>query len=132
MIEDYDGRARIEPCIGEAQRAGLLAIPSKRFCVNQLFFQIVMMAYNLWRWMNHVLIAKEHSTQENKTIEPAGLCLIPTLRLKMLFLAAKIVTHGGQEKIRYSVHDARSAELIDFMKYLDKQKIRFREYKKTG
>jgi len=132
VIEDYDGRARIEPCIGEAQKAGLLAIPSKRFCMNQLFFQIVMLAYNFWRWMNWVMIAKERSTQGNKTIEPATLCLIPTLRLKMLFMAAKIVVHGGQEKVRYSVHDARSAELIDFMKYLDEQRTTFRDYKKTG
>lgn len=132
VIEDYDGRARIEPCIGEAQKAGLLAIPSKRFCANQFFFQIVMMSYNLWRWMNWVLIAKERSNQEHPVSEPSTLCLIPTLRLKMLFLAAKIVSHGGQEKIRYSVHDVRSAELIDFMKYLDEQRIRFRGYNKTG
>lgn len=47
VIEEYDGRAAIETCIGEAQRAGLLAIPSKAFASNRVFFQMVMLAYNL-------------------------------------------------------------------------------------
>ena len=30
---------------------GLLAIPSRRFWSNHAFFQIIMLAYNLWSWM---------------------------------------------------------------------------------
>jgi hypothetical protein len=55
VIEDYDGRAAVEPLIGEAQREGVLAIPSKKFQSHHAFFQIVMLAYNLWRWMKLLL-----------------------------------------------------------------------------
>ena len=51
VIEDYDQRADAENLIGEAQREGLLAIPSRSFQAHHVFFQIVMLAYNLWRWM---------------------------------------------------------------------------------
>ena len=51
MITDYDQRADVENLIGEAQREGVLAIPSRRFQAHHAYFQIVMLAYNLWRWM---------------------------------------------------------------------------------
>ena len=49
VIARYDPRADVENCIGEAQREGLFAIPSKKFQTNYAYFQIVMLAYNLWR-----------------------------------------------------------------------------------
>ena len=45
-----DKRAAAENLIGEAQREGVLAIPSNNFQANHAFFQFVMLAYNLWRW----------------------------------------------------------------------------------
>ncbi|MFH0948836.1 MAG: transposase [Elusimicrobiota bacterium] len=141
VIEDYDGRAAIEPCIGEVQKAGLLAIPSKHFYMTQSFFQLVMLAYNLWRWMNLIMnhAKKSTSNKENvqntpqkKSDESPTYSLIPILQLKMLFIAAKIVTHGGQGKVRYSIHDARTAPLLDFMKYLDEQRRVEWQYKKVG
>ncbi|MBU4200582.1 MAG: hypothetical protein KKG09_03150, partial [Verrucomicrobia bacterium] len=45
VIEDYDQRADAENLIGEAQREGVLAIPSKRFQAHHAFFQLVMLAY---------------------------------------------------------------------------------------
>jgi hypothetical protein len=145
VIEEYDGRADIENCIGEAQRAGLLAIPSKSFASNHVFFQIVMLAYNLWRWMN--LAASRHAGNEEKkpgnkkaqeTMSPTT---INVLRLKMLFVAAKIVTHSDRTKVRYSAHDVRADAIIDFMRYLDRKRgeekqwgdtVAARYYRKTG
>jgi hypothetical protein len=125
VIEEYDGRADVENCIGEAQRAGLLAIPSKSFASNHVFFQIVMLAYNLWRWMNLTAIAsnqesapKQHEDRPVKIAEQPS-STITVLRLKTLFIAAKIILHADQAKVRYSVHDARSAPIIDFLNYLD-------------
>ena len=40
--------------IGEAQREGILAIPAKKFQSNHVFFQIVMLTYNSWRWLKQV------------------------------------------------------------------------------
>jgi hypothetical protein len=44
VIADYDQRAAVEPLIGEAQREGVLAIPSKRFQAHHAFFQVVRLA----------------------------------------------------------------------------------------
>ena len=40
-------------------------------------------------------------------------------RLKMLFVPAKITYSSRYDKVSYSSHDERSAELLDFLKYLD-------------
>jgi hypothetical protein len=146
VIEEYDGRADVENCIGEAQRAGLLAIPSKSFASNRVFFQMVMLAYNMWRWMNIAASNQQidTSTINEKTVKkPEKLiaCVISVLRLKMLFVAAKIVTHSDQTKIRYSIHDSRVENMFDFMEYLDKKRasaitwdnsVAARFYRKAG
>jgi hypothetical protein len=49
VIEEYDQRADCENLIGEAKREGLEAIPSRKFGNNYAYFQIVMLAYNIWR-----------------------------------------------------------------------------------
>jgi len=51
VVQDYDGRAGAENLIGEANREGLAAIPGKKFQSNKAYFQIVMLSYNLWRYM---------------------------------------------------------------------------------
>jgi hypothetical protein len=40
----------------------------------------------------------------------------------MLFLPAKITMTSGRTVVKYSSHDARAAELLDFLAYLDKRK----------
>ncbi len=60
-------------------------------------------------------------------------------RLKMLYIPAKIVTRSEETKIRYSVHDTRSAEIIDFPEYPGRRRREKRKsntkakyYKKAG
>ena len=95
--------------IGEAQREGVLAIPSKRFQAHHAYFQIVMLAYNLWRWMKMLAgHARGEQQQDAKAPEPMSICMpdhtIRIARLKMLFIAAKIRFHSNQDKVVYSVH----------------------------
>ena len=49
VIEEYGQRADCENLIGEAKREGSEAIPSRKFGNNYAYFQIVMLAYNIWR-----------------------------------------------------------------------------------
>ncbi len=125
VIGEYDGRAGVEPLIGEAQREGVLAIASKQFETHQAFFQVVMLAYNLWRWMK--LLAGHQQEQKTAAFAPAPtVSVLPEhtiriARLKMLFVAAKLCVHSNRGQLYYSIHDARAAGLIDFMKYLDKR-----------
>lgn len=123
-IGDYDPRADAENLIGEAQREGVLAIPSKRFHAHHAFFQIVLLAYNLWRWMKLLAGHAQQQKKEGKEVEERKQITMPdhTIRiahLKMLFVAAKIRFHSNRDAVRYSVHESRAAGLIDFLEYLD-------------
>jgi len=124
VIADYDPRADAENLIGEAQREGVLAIPSKKFQSHHAFFQIVMLTYNLWRWMKLLAGHAQRQEQGDKKVEEHKQITMPDhtiriARLKMLFVAAKIRFHGNRDEVRYSVHENRAAGLIDFLEYLD-------------
>ena len=92
-IAEYDLRAGAENLVGEAKREGLAAIPSKNFHSNMAYFQIVMLAYNLWRYLKLL--------SHPDTPEPSVLNTIHVSRLKLLFLAAKLVTHSNRTMLKY-------------------------------
>lgn len=124
VIDAYDQRADAENLIGEAQREGVLAIPSKRFQAHHAFFQVVMLAYNLWRWMKMLAGHAERQKQTGAEVpEPMRIAMpdhtIRIARLKMLFVAAKIRFHGHRDEVFYSMHEQRAAGLLDFLGYLD-------------
>jgi hypothetical protein len=128
VVEEYDLRADVENLIGEAQREGLLAIPSKSFQSHHAFFQIVMLSYNLWRWMKLMAGHSVAEKKSGKTSEEKEAIVMPdhTLRiarLKMLFVAARIQCHGHRDVVKYSIHDDRTAGLVDFFKYLDRKRL---------
>jgi hypothetical protein len=104
VIDEYDDRAGAEPLIGEAKREGLAAIPSKHFQSNMVYFQIVMLAYNLWRYVKRYAEPRESSNAVVNTIHVS--------RLKLLFIAAKIVTHSNRVRVKYSRH-IRLRSMID-------------------
>ena len=127
VIEDYDQRAAVEPLIGEAQREGVLAIPSKRFQAHHAFFQLVMLAYNLWRWMKLLAGHAERQAQQGTPVpEPQRIRMpdhtVRIARLKMLYVAAKIRFHSNRDEVLYSVHEQRAAGLMDFLGYLDRRR----------
>jgi hypothetical protein len=127
IIANYARRAGVESLIGEAQREGLLAIPSRNFQSNHAFFQIVMLAYNLWRWMKLMAGHCEKKQRQGLQIPEERRITMPDhtiriARLKLLYVAAKIQYHGGQDVVRYSMHDARASGLMDFLRYLDQRR----------
>jgi Transposase DDE domain group 1 len=127
VIAQYDQRAVAEALVAEAQREGLLAIPSKRFHAHHAFFQIVMLAYNLWRWMKWLASQAEQLAPPGQPPSKQPRLQLPDhtiriARLKMLYVAAKIVVHANCGQVRYSVHEQRAAGLIDFLDYLDRRR----------
>jgi len=131
VIRKYDKRADVENLIGESQREGILAIPSKRFLSNHAFFQIVMLAYNIWRWMKIMSGYRQEPEQTRETHVQAKEAevdyeivdhTIRIARLKMLFVPAKITYSGRYDKVIYSSHDERTAGLLDFLAYLDRRR----------
>lgn len=127
VIADYDTRASVEPLIGEAQREGLVAIPSKRFQSNHVFFQLVMLTYNLWRWMKLLAGHSIRPDRDEETAPPQEAIVMPeqtlrTARLRLLYVAAKIRFHANRDEVLYSLHDPRSSGLMVFLDYLDRRR----------
>ena len=132
VIAAYDQRADVENLVGEAKREGLAAIPSAKFKNNYAYFQLVLLAYNLWRYMK--ILAQESSTDgtQRKTA-PEGLAgimdnTIRIARLKLLFIAAKVAAHANRVTVKYSVHDARTAGLLQVLHFLDKLRSTMRPW----
>jgi hypothetical protein len=124
VIAAYDKRADVENLVGESKREGLDAIPSSRFKNNYAFFQIVMLAYNIWRYMK--MLAQDsqpeqsdEDTQTSKDLEGIKNNTIRIARLRLLMIAAKVITASNVDKVRYSIHDSRTPSLLSFLKYLD-------------
>lgn len=126
VIGEYDKRADVENLVGEAKREGLGAIPSSRFKSNYAYFQIVMLAYNIWRYLK---ILAEHSTRQGRSRDTEvrdGQALtgiqtntVRIARLRLLMISAKVVSASNRDKVRYSVQDSRTPGLFTFLKYLD-------------
>lgn len=126
VISEYDKRADVENLVGEAKREGLDAIPSSKFKNNYAFFQIVMLAYNIWRYLK-IMAQSAHDNNKNdfSDTSPAGLQgiernTIRIARLKLLYISAKVVSSSNTNKVRYSIHDTRTSGFMGFLKYLDR------------
>jgi hypothetical protein len=124
-IDEYDKRADCENQIGEVKREGLSAIPTQRFLSNYAYFQIVLLAYNLWRSFKMVAEHGE-AKQRNENEKHSALGLrgiqdntIRIARLKLLMIAAKLVCTGNTTKVKYSEHDNRADGLFRYMAHLD-------------
>ena len=119
---------------GEAKREGLDAIPSAKFKNNYAFFQIVMLAYNIWRYMK--MIAQKSITKVNSDTADNGSGVFKGIvtntvriaRLKLLFIAAKVVKESNRDKVKYSIHDARTPAMLHLLEYLDKARPRTRPW----
>ena len=134
VIDEYDNRADVENLVGEAKREGLGAIPSAKFKNNYAFFQIVMLAYNIWRYMK-IIAQQSISSEGAESVEIGEPGLkgvmantIRIARLKLLFIAAKVVTNSNVDKVKYSIHDARTPGMIHFLHFLDTLRSKLRPW----
>ena len=138
VIAEYDKRADVENLVGEAKREGLEMIPSAKFKNNYAFFQIVMLAYNIWRYMKMIAHRSQSKDQSEPTDSPSGVLkgivdnTIRITRLKLLFIAAKVVKDENRDKVKYSIHDARTPAMIHFLEFLDKVRSRPRPWHQVG
>ena len=134
VIAEYDKRADVENLIGEVKREGLDAIPSAKFKNNYAYFQIFMLAYNIWRYFKMMAQQSLQSPKSVNTDSPKDAFhgirdnTIRIARLKLLFIAAKLVSHGNRDKIKYSVHDTRVPIMQRFLKSLDTARSRARPW----
>ena len=134
IIKEYDKRADVENLVGEAKREGLDAIPSGKFKNNYAFFQIVMLAYNIWRYLkimaNNSMKADQIDTTNSSPHGLKGIVdnTLRIARLKLLYIAAKVVIDSNVNKVKYSIHDARTTGMLHFLKFLDKARQKARPW----
>lgn len=130
VIAKYDKRADVENLVGEAKREGLDAIPSGKFKNNYAFFQIVMLAYNIWRYMK--IMAHQSIDKTGSQMTGIMTNTIRIARLKLLFIAAKAVRDGNKDKVKYSIHDARTPAMIRFLEFLDRKRSKARPWEENS
>jgi len=134
VIAKYDKRADVENLVGEAKREGLDMIPSTKFKNNYAFFQIVMLAYNIWRYMK--MIANQSVSGDRSHSAAADGSVLKGImnntvriaRLRLLFIAAKVVKDGNRNKVKYSIHDARTPAMFYLLQFIDKARSRPRPW----
>jgi len=138
VIAQYDKRADVENLVGEAKREGLDMIPSAKFKNNYAFFQIVMLAYNMWRYMKmianqSVSADRSHSAPlQDNVLKGIMSNTVRIARLKLLFIAAKVVKDGNRDKVKYSIHDTRTPAMFYLLQFLDKARSRRRPWHKQS
>ena len=138
VIAEYDKRADVENLVGEAKREGLEMIPTGKFKNNYAFFQIVMLAYNIWRYMKMIAQRSLSKDRSDAVEEHSGVLkgivenTVRIARLKLLFIAAKVVKDGNVDKVKYSIHDTRTPAMLYFLKFLDKARSRPRPWQQPG
>jgi len=49
-------------------------------------------------------------------------------RLKLLFIAAKVVKNENVDKVKFSIHDVRTPGMLHFLKFLDKARLKPRPW----
>jgi len=123
VVGKYDKRADVENLVGEAKREGLEAIPSAKFKNNYAFFQLVMLSYNIWRYIK-LLAAMSQDRKEKPSLKTVASNTIRIARLKLLFIAAKVVKDQNRDKVKYSIHDARTPGMIHFLNFLDQARLK--------
>jgi Transposase DDE domain group 1 len=133
VVDQYDKRADVENLVGEAKREGLGAIPSAKFKNNYAYFQLVMLAYNIWRYIKLLAAASKstgHSTDETSVLKEVASNTIRIARLKLLLIAAKVVKDQNRDKVKYSIHDSRTPTMIHFLKFLDAARSKPKAWRK--
>ena len=138
VIGQYDKRADVENLVGEAKREGLGMIPSAKFKNNYAFFQIVMLAYNIWRYMKMIAGQSVPGNRSHSAAADGNVLTgimnntVRIARLKLLFIAAKVVKDGNRDKVKYSIHDARTPAMFYLLQFLDKARCSPRPWQQGG
>ena len=82
-------RARVEDHIRNDKDTGLSKLPFRDFQMNQLWLYLVLIAHDLIRWTQALLLTGELAKAEPKR-----------LRYRLLHIAARLAFHGRRARLR--------------------------------
>ena len=119
VVIEYDGRAGIENLIEEAKNQVAFAkIPGKNFIATSIFLQMVVMAFNFCRYLQ-IFGREEKKPYSNEEMK--------TVRLRTLYISAKIADHGRSTTIHFGSEYPRKLWFNTLMK-----RLRRIDIKRTG
>ena len=93
-----------------------------------------MLAYNIGRYMK---LLAQISVSDNGSDGPvestAGLATVANntiriARLKLLFIASKVVKDSNVDKVKYSIHDARTPAMIHLLEFLNAARMKIKPW----
>ncbi len=80
-----------------------------------LFFQLVMLSYNIWRYIKLIASKCAGNGSDDARFQEIHTNTIRIARLKLLFVAAKVV----KDAVKYSLYDTRTSALLGFYDFID-------------
>jgi hypothetical protein len=86
-----------------------------------------MLSYNIWRYIKLLASKSQECAPDKKemlSLKTVASNTIRIARLKMLFIAAKVVREQNRDKVKYSIHEARTPAMMHFLKFLDKARLK--------
>jgi|SRR5580704_14719380 hypothetical protein len=84
-----------------------LSPPSKEFALNEVWLEIVMLAYDLIAWAQALLVTGELAKAEPKR-----------LRYRLLHVAGRLAFHGRRAKLHLQHNWPWAADLVEAFKKL--------------
>jgi hypothetical protein len=97
-----------------------------------------MLAYNIWRYLKMIAqlgIGDDQCDQADdgaKKLQGIMNNTIRIARLKLLFIAAKVVKESNVDKVKYSIHDGRTPAMLYFLKFLYKARSKLRPWEEDS
>ncbi|MBI4653525.1 MAG: IS1380 family transposase [Nitrospirae bacterium] len=109
----YNGRASVELIIKELKEDYPLAkIPTKHFAANEVYFHLLLFAYNLINWFKRLCLPKEF---QNMTLK--------TLRMQLLFVPGELVRTHNKPVLKFPSNFWYKDKIEYTLKQIEKVKL---------
>jgi hypothetical protein len=74
----------------------------------------------------------DHGDDDAKGLQGIINATIRIARLKLFLIAAKVVKESNVDKVKYSIHDARTPAMLHFLKFLEKARSKIRPWEEDS
>lgn len=117
----YNSRVRCERNIRSLKEDYYLAnVPTKHFAANELYLELLLLAYDLIKWFQRLCLPKEW---QSKTLQ--------TLRNELLLLPGSFVRHGSKQILRFPKNSPYQKTFFEVRNRIAKLKDLNDEFKRT-
>jgi DDE family transposase len=109
----YNDRAGIELVIRQLKRDYALGhIPTRHFFANQVYFHLLLLAYNLINWFKRLCLPEEF---QNATLQ--------TLRQQILLMPAQLVRTGNRSRLNLPASGRREVAWLHALRTIERLRV---------